>query len=241
MIGIYKITSPVGKIYIGKARNIKKRWWCYKRLQKNSIGRKLYNSLKKYGPDQHSYEVIEIFGNDVSALDISLRETFHWKFFFEHGFKMLNSVPPAVNPIIKTQKPITQETKDKIRAKLIGRKHSEERRRNIEEGVRINNPNGLVAWNKGKTNYISEETRNKIKVARARQVFSLESRIKKGKAISLSKGYKISYNGQVLSLKRICDLEKTPYKPAQFRYKNIDNNIYNIVTFYKRKLVNEES
>lgn len=59
MIGIYKITSPTGKVYIGQSRNIKKRFSGYKKLSniKNQV--KLCRSLLKHGPDNHVFEIIE--------------------------------------------------------------------------------------------------------------------------------------------------------------------------------------
>ena len=56
--GIYKITSPSNKIYIGSSSNIKKRWNSYFYL-KCKPQPKLYNSLKKYGSENHTYEIIE--------------------------------------------------------------------------------------------------------------------------------------------------------------------------------------
>lgn len=58
MIGIYKITNPKGKIYIGQSIDIKKRWLIYeKKYNKNQV--KLYNSFLKYGIDNHIFEVVE--------------------------------------------------------------------------------------------------------------------------------------------------------------------------------------
>jgi group I intron endonuclease len=58
MIGIYKITSPSNKIYIGQSSNIETRWYHYERLNcKNQY--KLYNSLQKYGWENHKFEIIE--------------------------------------------------------------------------------------------------------------------------------------------------------------------------------------
>ena len=51
MIGIYKIISPSGKIYIGQSRNIDKRFQQYKRLNCAKQPR-LYNSFIKYGIDK---------------------------------------------------------------------------------------------------------------------------------------------------------------------------------------------
>jgi group I intron endonuclease len=57
-IGIYKITSPSGKIYVGQSINIEKRWVYYYNVKCKSQS-KLYNSLLKYGSKNHKFEVIE--------------------------------------------------------------------------------------------------------------------------------------------------------------------------------------
>lgn len=58
MIGIYKITNPSGKIYIGQSVDIKRRFIDYKKsLKKQQI--RLYNSIKKYGYENHIFEVVE--------------------------------------------------------------------------------------------------------------------------------------------------------------------------------------
>lgn len=61
MIGIYKITNPKGKIYIGQSVNIHQRKLNYKNFisNKNNIGPKLYNSFKKYSWENHIFEIIE--------------------------------------------------------------------------------------------------------------------------------------------------------------------------------------
>lgn len=60
IIGIYKITNPNGKIYIGQSTNIYRRWKQYLSSPKSYIGQvKLYNSLQKYNPDNHIFEITE--------------------------------------------------------------------------------------------------------------------------------------------------------------------------------------
>lgn len=54
---IYKITSPSGKIYIGKSFNLKQRIRNYKSL-KCKKQPKIYNSLLKYGFSGHSFDII---------------------------------------------------------------------------------------------------------------------------------------------------------------------------------------
>jgi group I intron endonuclease len=57
-IGIYKITSPTGRIYIGQSINIEKRFLAYKKLNCDSQP-KLKRSLLKYGYINHIFEIIE--------------------------------------------------------------------------------------------------------------------------------------------------------------------------------------
>jgi group I intron endonuclease len=58
MIGIYKITSPTKKVYIGQSINIEKRIKDYSNL-KNCIEQpKLYNSFLKHKVENHIFEII---------------------------------------------------------------------------------------------------------------------------------------------------------------------------------------
>jgi group I intron endonuclease len=60
MIGIYKITSPSNKIYIGQSINIDKRWEQYKKYPSSYKGqRMLFNSIQKYGIENHIFEIVE--------------------------------------------------------------------------------------------------------------------------------------------------------------------------------------
>ena len=57
MIGIYKITSPSGKIYIGQSIDIEKRFKGYKysKAKKQPV---LNRSFLKYGVDKHIFEIV---------------------------------------------------------------------------------------------------------------------------------------------------------------------------------------
>jgi group I intron endonuclease len=58
IIGVYKITNPNGRIYVGQSNNINRRWNSYRRL--NCKGQtSLYNSLLKYGIKNHIFEILE--------------------------------------------------------------------------------------------------------------------------------------------------------------------------------------
>lgn len=78
MIGIYKITNPNGKVYIGQSINIEKRKRQYAQLQSCKNQKKLYASLVKHGFSTHSFEVIE----ECSVQELNTRERF-WQDLYE--------------------------------------------------------------------------------------------------------------------------------------------------------------
>jgi len=57
MVGIYKIVNPKGKVYIGQSANIEHRMGQYARVSCKSQT-KLYHSIKKYGWDNHVFEIL---------------------------------------------------------------------------------------------------------------------------------------------------------------------------------------
>lgn len=57
MIGIYKIISPNGRIYIGQSRNIERRFYEYKNLHNCRFQKKLFRSFIKYGIINHNFSV----------------------------------------------------------------------------------------------------------------------------------------------------------------------------------------
>jgi group I intron endonuclease len=59
-IGIYKITSPTNRIYIGQSINIERRIKGYKNLINCKGQPKLYKSFIKHGTLNHIYEIIEL-------------------------------------------------------------------------------------------------------------------------------------------------------------------------------------
>jgi group I intron endonuclease len=65
MVGIYKITNPEGKSYIGLSKDIEKRFKSHKGLQFKG-NNKLRESLTKYGGDSHLFEILEEI--DISSI-----------------------------------------------------------------------------------------------------------------------------------------------------------------------------
>jgi group I intron endonuclease len=84
-IGIYKITSPTNRIYIGQTIDFSKRKSHYKNLKRNHQIR-LYNSISKYGWDSHSIELIE----KCTIENLNERERYWQEFYNVLGIKGLN-------------------------------------------------------------------------------------------------------------------------------------------------------
>ena len=141
VIGIYKITSPSKKIYIGQSIEIYKRWEKYKRWPESIKSQiKLYNSLKKYGWEQHVFEIIE---ECIESLLLE-RET-HWKNFYKvlevpslccridgKGGKNSKETNIKIGLIHKGLK-YSQESKDKISKAKKGIIFSEEHKLKISK------------------------------------------------------------------------------------------------------------
>ena len=88
MIGIYKITSPTGKVYIGQSWDIEKRWKHY-RFKSCEHQRKLYHSLEKYGFKEHLFEVLVQF--DICTQEIlNESEIKYINQFKSSGIELLN-------------------------------------------------------------------------------------------------------------------------------------------------------
>lgn len=126
IVGIYRIISPTGKIYVGQSINIEKRWKAYKRLNcKNQI--KLYNSLKKYNPENHIFEVIE----KCSLEYLNERETF-WKIYYlEQNNQNWNKV--LFCELYDKGGPKSEVTKKKISKSSLGKAKSQQHKNNIKK------------------------------------------------------------------------------------------------------------
>lgn len=82
--GIYKITNPNDKVYIGKATDLVRRKNAYRGLFCVKQP-KIYNSLKKYGWELHKFEIIELCPiEELIDKEISYKE----EFIFHNGWEM---------------------------------------------------------------------------------------------------------------------------------------------------------
>lgn len=148
IMGVYKITSPTGRIYIGSSVNIDKRFKEYKRLDGNFQIR-LYRSFRKYGVEAHKFEII----TECSRKDLRKLEGYYGNLYNVLGIKGLNcripkldDVTPAMLESTKRKigegnrgKVISKETREKLRNANLGKKHSEE----TKEKMRASSPHRI--------------------------------------------------------------------------------------------------
>lgn len=92
MIGIYKITSPSKKVYIGQSVNIEKRVKSYKNINCKEQ-KKIYNSIKKYGFDKHIFEVV--CECEVNELDVL--ERYYQDLYSVTSINGLNCILTSIN------------------------------------------------------------------------------------------------------------------------------------------------
>ena len=87
MIGIYKITSPNNRIYIGQSVDIKRRFKEYKRSF--AKGQVLLNrSFKKYGVEKHIFEII----CECEVSELNNKERFYQLLYSSIGKNGLNCI-----------------------------------------------------------------------------------------------------------------------------------------------------
>jgi group I intron endonuclease len=77
MTGIYKITSPTNKVYIGQSINIERRFKNYKSISQTRGQVMLHNSFKKHGVNKHAFEIIE----ECIVESLNERERYYQEFY----------------------------------------------------------------------------------------------------------------------------------------------------------------
>ena len=127
--GIYKIISPSGKVYIGQSKNIEKRFCQYKRLQCKSQ-KVLYNSLIKYGIENHIFEVvIKCLPEELNINEVKYIQEFD---SYKNGLNMTKGgeTSPMSHP--------------EIAVKMVGKKHSEESKLKISSTLKSKIASGEI-------------------------------------------------------------------------------------------------
>jgi len=148
MIGIYKITSPTNRVYIGQSINIQKRFKQYKNLQNVSEQKALHNSFLKYGVDNHTFETLE-----ECTIELLNERERYYQDFYDVINKGLNCFLTNTN---EKKRIFSKETKEKMKINhsrfFKGKKLSKTHCENISKGL-INH-------------IVTKETKEKISLTR---------------------------------------------------------------------------
>lgn len=122
MTGIYKITNPNDKVYIGQSINIEKRLKNYYNLHCNRQP-KILRSLIKYGVKNHKFETIEKC--NISELNTKER---YWQEYYDVLNNGLNCYLTETGLLLKV---ISKQTKLKISKTMIGKINSLESKKKL--------------------------------------------------------------------------------------------------------------
>lgn len=171
MVGIYSITSPSGKVYVGQSWDIKKRHTFYKStLAKDQPY--LNNSFTKYGFDSHEIKILHELPKDVKQDVLDKYEQLYMDSYRGCGIVLLNCKEAGNNGKAHP------ETIRKRVEKNTGQKRSLATKLQMSESAKkvvktsewmkkicvSRKANGFVPWVVGKK--MSDETNKKNSVAR---------------------------------------------------------------------------
>lgn len=121
VIGIYKITSPSGRIYIGQSVDIYKRFYQYSKIKNCKSQIKLYNSFLKHGLDKHIFEIVCI----CDKIELNEKERYFQDLYsvLENG---LNCLLTQTNDKVRLlSNECELKRRDSIRKYRIGKKHKD--------------------------------------------------------------------------------------------------------------------
>jgi len=166
MIGVYKIESPSGKIYVGSSLNIFNRFKKYKSLNCKSQTR-LYNSLVKYGVNNHFFSIL---------IECDKEELYEYEHLYSNYYNVLGS--KGLNCVIVGYKEIksirSKETIEKHRKAITGRFLTEEQKiskRNYRHTTLAKQKISAAMSNRK----VSDLTKNKLSLLPRKLVLNLES------------------------------------------------------------------
>lgn len=223
--GIYKITSPSGKIYIGQSSNLKKRYFEYK----NALCKKqaaLYNTIIKYGFESLKFEIICFCKEDeLNELEIKYIEQFN-SFDTANGLNLKSGgrffkfSTETKERMSKTRKELYSQ--GKIIPPNKGKHLSEETKLKL----RIFNTGKAAAF-KGRKH--SEKSKELIRWKRKNQVITASHRLSLSRAFSGEKNpmFGKTHSGEVR--KKISEKVKLAWKRDGYKEKESERRIGKIM------------
>lgn len=207
--GIYKITSPSGRIYIGQSGGISQRFRNYKCLHSYIGQTRLYASFIKYGVENHTFEIIE----GCLFEDLNCRERYWQDFYDVIGKNGLNCILQECGLLKRTA---SEETRRKIGEKSKGRipsKETNEKRSKSLKGKKRSQEfcQRMSELHKGREH--SDETKEKFRIINTGKKLSDETK-KKVSDANYEKEYTLLLNldtgiyyNSICELSRALDME----------------------------------
>lgn len=172
--GIYKITSPTGGVYIGQAKNLKRRLREYKKPSGATGQTALRNSFLKHGAENHQFDIIEYCSED----ELNCSERFWQDEFDSVSRANLNCILQECNNI---RRKMSETTIENMRTSklgennpMYGKKRTEESKKKQGDSIR-----GELNYNFGKK--ASEETKQRMSNFQKGKVLSEEHKAKIGR------------------------------------------------------------
>lgn len=177
--GVYKITSPSDKIYIGQSIDIDKRFKDYKSL-KSKLQRLLHRSFLKYGVDNHIFEVVE-----VCSIDLLNQRERYWQEYYD----VLDTTKGLNLKYTETSDRsgvLSEESKKKVSVGNTGKIRTDEHKNKTSEVLKeyySNNEHPIKGFKRGTCN-------NKLQ---KEDVLEIRVLLKQGKTVlEISKQFSVS-------------------------------------------------
>lgn len=167
--GVYKITSPSCRVYVGQSTDIYGRWKKYRILSASKSQTRLNRSFLKHGIKSHKFEILQVCEpgqlNNLEIYYIALYNSFNSK----HGLNLRGGG--------NSGGVLSEETKERVGMAKRGKKTRpcpEETKQKIsmaQKGISKKNP----PWNTGKK--LSEEQKKNLGIHRKGKKLSEEHKM----------------------------------------------------------------
>jgi hypothetical protein len=167
-IGIYKWTSPTGRVYVGQSKNLKQRkeWYLGGGIEKATMP-KLKHSFTKYGIENHVFDIIE-----YCSIEQLNEKEIYWGLYY-------NTLEEGLNCKLGEQNCIFSEnTKDKMSKAKKGTKQTEDQKQKRKISTKETWKRKIDDGFKRSYRKQTEETKQKISKTQKGKIVNEETRKK---------------------------------------------------------------
>lgn len=209
--GIYKIESPSGNIYIGQAKNLRRRMYRYLSGD-HKTQPALSASFIKYGYDKHTLSVLEEFSPDLPVRDKDIREQYYIDYYRNKGITLLNCRDAG-----STGKYYSEAAKEKKRLAWLGDRNPSKKPFTQERLRRLSEINlGRPGYWRGKKipDHVVELSRARL-VGNTYRKGTTHSDSTKQKISKSKKGTRLTHNAYQIAVETLGRVATTKRKPLK--------------------------